>query len=266
MLELIRQLPSGVRVLDLGARAGSFRTDRSDLCIVRLDLDPPPARKSGCYVRADAARMPFASGVFDLIISNHSLEHFPELEVTVREMGRVMRAGGVLYIAVPDAWTLTDRIYRWMARGGGHVNAFRSPVEVVRLVEEFTGLPHRGTRVLYSSLSFLNAHHRTGRPQIKSALFAFGNERFLAVLLWALRGVDRRFRTRWSVYGWAFYFGDVVMPKGEAWSNVCVRCGSGHAVVFLRKVGAIGPLPGRFEWYRCPDCGGRNLLTRDQEP
>src|SRR5450432_4300288 len=144
MDHLIAALPPGSRVLDLGARTGSFQTERSDLHLVRLDLEIPAARPAGAYVAADAARMPFAPRCFDLIVSNHSLEHFPELERTVREIGRVLRPGGALFLAVPDAGTLTDRIYRWLGHGGlgpggGHVNAFQSPGQVIGLVQEMTG-------------------------------------------------------------------------------------------------------------------------------
>ncbi|HTS26605.1 MAG TPA: methyltransferase domain-containing protein [Bryobacteraceae bacterium] len=264
MLDLVQKLAAGSRVLDLGARTGSFHTDRTDLCIVRLDLEIPSGRAAGAYVAADAARMPFASGSFDLVVSNHSLEHFPELEATVREIGRVIRRDGVLYIAVPDAGTFSDRIYRWMGRGGGHVNAFRSPGDVTRLVERLTGLRTRSTRVLYSSLAFLNSHNLTRRPQIKSVLFAFGNERFLAILMWALRWIDRSLYTRLSQYGWAFYFGEVDLPGNlEGWINVCVRCGSAASVAFLKKTGAIPPIPRALQSYRCPKCGAYNLLTGD---
>ena len=91
--------------------------------MVRVDLDrqaPAPPN----LVQADAARMPFPDHCFDLIISNHSLEHFGDLAGSLREIGRVVRPNGALYVAVPDATTLSDRFYRWLARGGGHVNAF----------------------------------------------------------------------------------------------------------------------------------------------
>lgn len=265
MLDLIQKLPPGARVLDLGAGPGSFRTGRDDLAVVRLDLEIPPSRTVAAYVSADAARMPFASAVFDVVVSNHSLEHFAELEPTVSEIGRVMRPGGTLYIAVPNARTLTDRIYRWLARGGGHVNPFREPEEVVRLVDRLTGLPHRGTRVLYSSLSFLNAHNFKTRPPRKILLFARGNETFLAIFVWSLRLMDRHFGTQLSQYGWSFYFGAQPAPHtGEDWINVCVRCGSGHSEWFLKKKGAIPPLQGWFKWYRCPMCKCWNVLTGEQ--
>jgi SAM-dependent methyltransferase len=264
MLDLIEKLPPGARVLDLGAGPGSFRAVRDDLAVVRLDLEIPASRNAGNYVSADAAKMPFAPGVFHLVVSNHSLEHFVHLEPTVREIGRVLRPGGPLYIAVPNAATLTDRIYRWLARGGGHVNPFRHPQEVIGLVDRLTGLPHRATRLLYSSLSFLNARNFKSRPPRKILLFARGNETFLAVFVWVLRQLDRSFGTRFSQYGWSFYFGaDAAPDAAENWINVCVRCGSGHSEIFLKKKGAIPPLQGWFKWYRCPTCKCWNVLTKE---
>jgi SAM-dependent methyltransferase len=256
MHELLAALPVGARVLDLGARSGSFETPRRDIHVVRLDLEVHPRHGSGSYVAGDAARMPFATHSFDLVISNHSLEHFVELEATVREIGRVARPGGALFVAVPDAGTMADRIYRWLGRGGGHVNAFRSPEDVIGLVERLTGLKHRGTRVLISSFSFLNARNIEGRRQKKLAVFGFGNERYVAAWVWLLRALDHRLGTRLSHYGWSFYFGNAAPAKNETWVNVCVRCGSGHPAMSLPRTPA----------YRCPACGGWNLFSGPRRP
>lgn len=259
MQKLLESLPPGSRVLDLGARSGSFTTNRQDLLVVRLDLEIPADHRPGVYVSADAARMPFRAEAFDAIISNHSLEHFVEFEATLREIGRVVKRDGALYVAVPDASTLTDRIYRWLARGGGHVNAFRTPQDVSLPVERLTGLPHRATHLLYSSLSFLNRHNQTAPAPRRIALFLNGSERYLALLMWMLRGIDRRMGTRLSVYGWEFHFGGGPVPdRSQAWMNVCVRCGSGFSEAYLRAKKAV-----RWVTYRCPECGGFNLLTRD---
>src|ERR1017187_120711 len=87
-MHLIQDLLPHSRVLDMGASAGSFAANRSDVTVVRLDLEKPHAMGAGWYVWGDAARMPFATHCFDLICSNHSLEHFHELEAAVREAGR----------------------------------------------------------------------------------------------------------------------------------------------------------------------------------
>ena len=261
MTPLIANLPAGARVLDLGAATGSFSTSRTDISVIRVDLDPP-ARRTGSYVAADSAQLPFRAGVFDLIVSNHSLEHLARLEVSVSEIGRVLKPSGALYIAVPDAATLTDRIYRWMGRGGGHVNAFRAPQEVIGLVERLARSPHRATQELSSGLSFLNAHNFHAPPPRKIALFAFGNERFLAAFVWLLRSLDRTFGTRLSIYGWAFYFGSADPPASlDNWRNVCVRCGAGHAEDYLRARAAGWRMTLGVESYRCPACGGFNLFS-----
>jgi SAM-dependent methyltransferase len=249
-MDLLRNLPPRARVLDLGARTGSFRSPRKDLIVVRLDLDISPAA-DGLRVAGDAARLPFRTACFHAIVSNHSLEHFVELEPAVREIGRVLCPGGALYVAVPDATTLTDHIYRWLGRGGGHVNAFRRPASVTGLIERLAGVPHRGTVPLISSLSFLNSHNFTSRPPRKIALFAFGNERALVFFIWMLKWIDRRFGTRLGHYGWAFYFGSAEPPSAEVWWNVCVRCGSGHPPSAL-------PLA---RSYRCPQCNAWNLRS-----
>ena len=264
MIHLVSRLAAGARVLDLGAAAGSFPDIRQDVCVIRLDLQVAAGAAAGRLVQGDAARLPFGNGVFDLLVSNHSLEHFVELEAVVREMGRVARPGAGLYVAVPDAGTLTDRIYRWIGRGGGHVNPFRKPAEVITLIERLSGLSHRATRDLYSSLSFLNARNIRGWPPKKLLLFANGDERFLAALLWALRTIDRIFGTGLSRYGWEFHFGgaDPGGPR-EPWVNVCVRCGAGHSAEYLRERASSWRKLGPIESYRCPACGGFNLFSAE---
>src|SRR5205085_12228559 len=144
MDHLLAGLAPGSRVLDLGARAGSFHTGRGDLSLVRLDLEIPASRGEGAFVAADAALMPFIERCFHLIISNHSLEHFSELETTLREIGRVIHADGALFIAVPDAGTFTVRIYRWLARGGGQLRPFPSALQHSQLVVSHQGMYHTG--------------------------------------------------------------------------------------------------------------------------
>jgi SAM-dependent methyltransferase len=264
MQEVLTKAPPGSRVLDLGSGGGSFDARPYGLSVVRADLDPPKSSgRGGVPVACAAWALPFRDGAFAALILNHSLEHFEQLDECIREMARVLAPDGLLYIAVPDASTITDRIYRWLGRGGGHVNPFRNSAALAGKISDLTGLPHAGTRTLVSSFSFLNRRNMRSRPPRKLWLLGNGHEGVLRWASWLLRLVDRRFRSRTSVYGWALYFGDVQIVK-ETWSNACVGCGSGHPGAALKQMGAVRERRWRPSLYRCPHCGARNYFTEDR--
>lgn len=263
MHEILRHLRAGEIVLDLGSRTGSFDAAATAAVTVRVDLDPSAA-KDAAAVRADAAALPFRESCVAAIIANHSLEHFVQLDEALREANRVLRRRGAFFVAVPDAGTLTDRIYRWLGRGGGHVNPFRSRVELVQQVETLTGLAHAGGRVLCTSLSFLNSHNHTGPAPRKLLLLGGGNERILRWLNGLLRCCDRLLGTRACVYGWALYFGSVSEPvESKTWVNVCVRCGRGHDSDSLLRAGQVWTRLRVLRFYRCPSCHAANLFFAD---
>jgi SAM-dependent methyltransferase len=248
MQEILRHLASGSRVLDLGCDEGSFPASRTRAATVRLDRDVPH-RRDAAFVQGDASHLPFADASFAAVISNHSLEHFDHLDSVLREIGRILRRDGALFVAVPDASTLTDRIYRWLGRGGGHVNPFTNAEAVARQIEHATGLPHVATRTLWSSLSFLNRNVCPRPLPLRLWLLGGGFEWVLRAYVRLSRRIDRALGTRTGVYGWAFYFGAIPEPVDAAeWRNVCIRCGSGTPDESVR---------GKRN-YACPTCGAVN--------
>lgn len=264
MHEILSTLVPGSRVLDLGSGSGSFDAKRYALTVVGGDLEAPSKRYAN-FVVCRAAQLPFKNGSFQALVLNHSLEHFDNLAGSLQEIGRVLAKPGFLYIAVPDASTLTDRVYRWLARGGGHVNQFSDPSIISRAVAASTGLRNTGTRVLCTSLSFLNRRNAVSKRPRKLLLFANGHEGFLRLLTYVLRCVDRQLRWRTSIYGWAFYFGDLDGLDLSAWSNVCVRCGSGHPSSLLKNTGRVIRRRLRPSIYLCPQCNARNFFTDDKD-
>ena len=146
MHEILSHVTEGW-VLDLGSRYGSFDAQSFRFPTVRVDLDPPPGVHSGLVVRADAAQLPFRDGTFAAVVSNHSMEHFEQLDESLREIRRTARPRAALFVSVPDSSTLTDRLYRWLGRGGGHVNSFQSSEELHRKIEAYGGVnPRSETR------------------------------------------------------------------------------------------------------------------------
>jgi len=88
---------------------------------------------------------------------NHCIEHFAQLRPALQKIGRVVKADGAVFVVVPDATTIADRIYRKVFRHrGGHVNLFDSARQLEDMLAWYLGLPHTPTRILYTSLSFLN--------------------------------------------------------------------------------------------------------------
>lgn len=86
-----RGFPMGRWNLNVGS-GGS----RAEGC-VNLDLRPMP----GVDVAADAARLPFADGVFQLIECDAVLEHVPHPERVMAELLRVLKVGGHLHLVTP---------------------------------------------------------------------------------------------------------------------------------------------------------------------
>src|SRR3989442_161106 len=141
MDEILDYAPDTARVLDLGSHKGSFPEGAYRFLTIRVDIGEPK-RKGGCVVQADAAGLPFRSRTFDAVVLNHSLEHFVSLKRSLQEIGRVVKREGAVFVAVPDARTLADRIYRKLYRDrGGHVNLFGSRVELATMLSWYFGLP-----------------------------------------------------------------------------------------------------------------------------
>lgn len=261
MLEIISKLPKQSLVIDLGCDNGSFPQECLQATVIRVDLEPKPISiNGGNFVQADACKLPFPDHSIRAVISNHSLEHISEYKTALKEIGRVLEANGILYVAVPDARTLTDKLYRWLARGGGHINAFTDATKLADEISEITGLTLAGIRILHSGMSFFNLRN-SGRPPIRAWLLGGGYEPFLIISTYLFRVIDHAIGTRLSVYGWALYFGSFSESIDlEPRSNVCIRCGAGHSSEWLASQNMIGTLL-FLKYYNCPQCTALNLYT-----
>jgi ubiquinone/menaquinone biosynthesis C-methylase UbiE len=95
------------RVLDIGTGAGAFALALAPHVreVVGVDIVPEllaEARKRAPanveLVEADATRLPFPSGSFDLVTTARTLHHVARPEVVVAEADRVLRPGGTLLV------------------------------------------------------------------------------------------------------------------------------------------------------------------------
>ncbi len=89
---ILERVPAGGRVINLGSGILSI-----DPRVIDVDFYPYPNVK----VVADAANLPFENNSVDGIICESLLEHVVDADAVIKEIKRVLKPGGWLYISVP---------------------------------------------------------------------------------------------------------------------------------------------------------------------
>ena len=90
-------------------------------------------------VQSEAGHLPFRDASFDAAICSETLEHLPDDAAAIRELARVLRPGGWLFLTVPNLWN-ASRILDMLKRGDprihlmpGHLREY-SPRQVRKLL------------------------------------------------------------------------------------------------------------------------------------
>ena len=110
---------TGQVVLDVGGGPGYFRDAFGDAGATYYALDSDVGELAGAggigagTVIGSGMRLPFADGCVDVCYSSNVLEHVPDPWVMAREMVRVTRPGGLVFISYTT----------WFGPWGGHETA-----------------------------------------------------------------------------------------------------------------------------------------------
>lgn len=110
-LKAFGSMPAGSVVLNLGS--GPKVLSES---IVNVDAFP----FRGVTICADALRLPFRDNSVDAVMCECVLEHVTDPNAVVREIERVLKIGGLVYVSIPfmDAYhSAPDDYYRWTTSG-----------------------------------------------------------------------------------------------------------------------------------------------------
>jgi ubiquinone/menaquinone biosynthesis C-methylase UbiE len=148
--ELLAKAPPSPDVLDVGAGTGNLTTKflargchvhAADVSALSLDYLKRKA-PHGATLRTSLItdeKLPFADRSFDVVATYSVLHHVPDYLLTVSEMARVLRPGGIIYIdheASESAWRPSTALAEY--RAATRLPAWRHALDLLRSGEAFT--------------------------------------------------------------------------------------------------------------------------------
>jgi SAM-dependent methyltransferase len=109
-----------LHILEIGCGSGGisnyFGTLPAGHVVEAVDVvDTRVVREGFTFRLVTGTRLPFADEAFDVVLSNHVIEHVGLEEAQLAHLGelrRVMKPGGIGYLAVPNRWRLIEPHYR----------------------------------------------------------------------------------------------------------------------------------------------------------
>jgi SAM-dependent methyltransferase len=119
ILEAERELRASV-VLEIGVGSGAIAARLADAvepsgAVWGVDIRDLRIITEGFrFVVVEDTSLPFADRFFDVVVSNHVLEHvgrWREQLAHLREIARVLKDDGVAYLATPNRWALLEPHY-----------------------------------------------------------------------------------------------------------------------------------------------------------
>lgn len=116
----LRPLDRPLRLLEIGCGSGGithyFATHPNLHCqVTGIDVaDTRQISEGYTFQCVQGVQLPFDSGSFDAVISNHVIEHVgtaADQLLHLKEIRRVLAVSGSAYLAVPNRWMLTEPHY-----------------------------------------------------------------------------------------------------------------------------------------------------------
>ena len=117
-VEIIKRFVSRGSVLEIGSSQGTMLNLFKKQGFEVLGIEPSKEAAKRAKLRgietitSDFLKTKLNSGIFDVVIMNHVLEHLDDLRATLKEAKRVLKKGGYLYLDVPNFGGLRAKIFK----------------------------------------------------------------------------------------------------------------------------------------------------------
>jgi len=105
--EHLNRKTSGLQILDIGSGVGEialFFTGQNNVFAVDVENQMTDIVKSSNIVfkKVDSEHLPFVDDTFDIIISNHVIEHVGDATLHLAEVKRCLKPTGICYFSTPN--------------------------------------------------------------------------------------------------------------------------------------------------------------------
>ena len=150
---------AGKDVLDIasGEGYGANLLAENAAKVTGVDIDPDLIRKASAkyprpnlsFIQGSIENIPFPDDSFDIVTCYETLEHVADHEKVSRELNRVVKPGGLIFISTPDKQNYSEL--------GGYHNPFHKKELYIDEFKEWIAKNFRYSFYLYQRLSLTSA-------------------------------------------------------------------------------------------------------------
>ncbi len=120
IISVLKKTPTSKKLassyaLDIGTGSGHIANyfSRHFKKVSSVDLRDERVEKRGyAYRKVPDERLPFADGTFDVVITNHTIEHVLDQKLHLSEIHRVLKKDGVCYLATPNRYWILENHFK----------------------------------------------------------------------------------------------------------------------------------------------------------